>query len=128
MLLIWKMHQLKFKQKWVQKFKDFLISKKVSPNFENVPPKVLNDYLRLFCANLKTNDGTFYSPASLIRTRAAIHRHLKSPDINSSFNFLNDDQFIRANKVLKATVKCYLTSNQECGHEYARSHVSQTRI
>ena len=107
-------------KKWAQKFKKFLISKNLSPYFEKVPSKVLNDYLRLFYANLKKNDGTFYAPASLICIRAAIHRHLKSPEVNSTFNILNDDQFIRANKVLKAMVKCYLTSNQENGHEYER--------
>ena len=107
-------------KKWVKNFKQFLIAKNLSPNFEKVPSKVLNDYLRLFYANLKKNDGTFYAPASLICIRAAIHRHLKSPEVNSNLNILNDDQFIRANKVLKAMVKCYLTSNQENGHEYER--------
>ena len=107
-------------KKWVKNFKQFLIAKNLSPNFEKVPSKVLNDYLRLFYANLKKNDGTFYAPASHICIRAAIHRHMKSPEVNSNLNILNDDQFIHANKVLKAMVKCYLTSNQENGHEYER--------
>ena len=107
-------------QKWVKKFKDFLTEKKLCPNFETVPMQMLNDYLRLFYSSLKKNDGTFYAPASLICIRSALHRHLQSPEINSTLNILTDDGFIRANNVLKAMVKQYLNSSQEATRGFDR--------
>ena len=81
-------------------------------NFETVPPKLLNDYLRLFYASLRKKDGTFYAPSSLVCVRAAIHRYLTSPNVNANVNILNDETFRRANGILKAMVKKYLTSSQ----------------
>ena len=50
----------------VDKFRNFLRTKELTVNFENVPNETLNDYLRLFYSALVTKDGNFYSPSSLI--------------------------------------------------------------
>ena len=105
-------------KKWVKEFRNFLQKRQLSEEFERVPASVLNDYLRLFYSNLKRQDGSFYAPSSLICIRAAIHRHMVSPDVNSSLNILKDDQFVRANSVLKAMVKKYLTSGQKESQDY----------
>ena len=107
-------------KKWVATFRRFLEEKKLSVSFEEVPLSVLNDYLRLFYASLKTVDGQYYAPASLICIRAALHRHLTSASCNKKINILTGEDFRRANGVLKAMVKLYLNSNQMKHEELAR--------
>ena len=41
-------------KKWVSKFRSFLEDQKLSVCFEEVPPRILNDYLRLFYSSLRT--------------------------------------------------------------------------
>ena len=74
---------------------------------------MLNNYLRLFYSQLRTENGLYYAPASLLCIRAAIHRHLTSAEYNRNVDILNGEDFKRANGVLKGMVKAYLTSNQE---------------
>ena len=102
----------------VNKFKSFLSSKGLNQNFEALPSSTLNDYLRLFYANLKTKSGLFYCPSSLVCFRASIQRHLCSPDINRKINIIHGDEFQRANGVLRAMVGKYLQSNQEKKNTY----------
>ena len=70
----------------VKKFRKFLEQKGLCVEFEKVPCKILNDYLRLFYSEIRRKDGLSYSPSSLIGIRAGLHRHLKSPDVNSETN------------------------------------------
>jgi hypothetical protein len=53
-------------QSHVKKLKEFLKNRQLSDSVETVPVSLLNDYLRLFYSSLKTNDGLYYSPASLV--------------------------------------------------------------
>ena len=92
----------------VKKFRKFLEQKGLCVEFEKVPCKILNDYLRLFYSELRRKDGLSYSPSSLIGIRAGLHRHLKSPDVNSETNIISDDAFYRANNMLKRMVGKYL--------------------
>lgn len=52
----------------VTKFKKFLLSEGLSDNIEEVPAPYLNDYLRLFYAKIRKEDGTLFAPASLVST------------------------------------------------------------
>lgn len=106
--------------KWVNHFKRFLLEQKLCEDFEKVPDSILNNYLRLYYATLRREDGTYYAPASLICIRAAIHRHLVSAEINCKIDILNGENFRRANGVLKAMVKKYLESGQEKPREFER--------
>lgn len=99
--------------KWVNKFRRFLQENHAPSEFEQFDASALNDYLRLFYSELKTDNGLFYAPASLICIRAALHRHLTSPEVNKRLDILHGEDFRRANGVLKGMVKSYLTSNQE---------------
>lgn len=103
---------------WIAKFRAFLEKHHYSVCFEKVPNTILNDYLRLFYSQLRTNKGEYYAPASLICVRAAIHRHLTSAECNNNINILTGDEFKRANGVLKAMVKLYLESNQDKDQHY----------
>jgi len=69
-----------------------------------MPTRFLADYLRYFYFNLRCQDGTFYSPRSLVCYRASIQRYLTSPEVNRTVNILKDSEFNRANGVLKAMV------------------------
>lgn len=102
----------------VKKFKSFLSSKGLNENFETLSSSTLNDYLRLFYANLKMKNGLFYCPSSLVCFRASIQRHLSSPDINRKINIIHGDEFQRANGVLRAMVGKYLNSSQEKKNTY----------
>jgi len=102
----------------IDKFRKFLISKELTPQFEEVSNTLLNDYLRLFYASLTTKHGALYSPSSLICIRAAIQRHLTSPDVNKTVNIIHGDEFQRSNGVLRSMIGRYLKSNQERKKEY----------
>lgn len=92
----------------VAKFKNFLSSKGLSIQIENMPVSFLALYLRFFYFNLRCKDGRPYSPRSLIGIRAAIHRHLTSPEVNRSINIMKDSQFDRANGMLKTMIGKWL--------------------
>ena len=93
-------------------FREFLRKKGLCVNFEIVPDSVLNDYLRLFYANLRTRDDKLYSPSSLVCVRASLQRHLTSASTDRIVNILNGDSFKRANAVLRGMVAKYLQSGQ----------------
>lgn len=99
-------------------FRNFLQQRQLCPDFERVPDRLLNDYLRLFYGNLRKNDDTFYSPSSLVCIRASIQRHLTSVTVNRTVNILHGDNFKRANGVLKGMVGKYLHSNQAKSSSY----------
>ena len=97
----------------VERFRSFLQEKKFCTEFENVPTSILNNYLRLFYASLRKQDGKLYAPQSLICFRAALQRHLTSPDINRQINIIGGEEFRRANGVLKSLIGMYLRSGSE---------------
>ena len=70
----------------VDRFRLFLRENKFCSDFENVPTPILNNYLRLFYSSLRKKDGTLYAPQSLICFRAALQRHLTSPEVNKRMN------------------------------------------
>jgi hypothetical protein len=65
-----------------ERFRTFLLKHGLPINFENIPERYLSQYLRFFYSELRKEDGSFYSPPSLICIRAAIHRHLTTAPIN----------------------------------------------
>jgi len=103
---------------YISKFKSFLKERKLCEDLHRIPPRILNDYLRLFYSQLRTNSGDFYSPSTLVCIRASIHRFLTSPEINRTINILQGDDFKRANGVLRSMVAKYLQSNQPKKREY----------
>ena len=88
----------------VESYRKFLEDRNLCTEFETVPENILNDYLRLFYANLRTKDQKYYCASSLICIRAAIHRHLTSVDVNRNINILHGDSFVRANSVIGRSV------------------------
>ena len=100
--------------RYFKKFKDFLISKSLSVNFETLPKPVFNNYLRYFYSELRTRNGQFYSPASLVCIRAGLFRYFtSSTDISRNVNIISHPEFVQANRMLKTMVHKYKRSNQE---------------
>jgi len=97
----------------VDRFRLFLRENKFCSDFENVPTPILNNYLRLFYSSLRKKDGTLYAPQSLICFRAALQRHLTSPEVNKRMNLIDGEEFRRANGVLKSMIGMYLKSGSE---------------
>lgn len=108
----------------VARFKKFLDEKSLSNNIETIPESILADYLRYYYFSLRTKDGRFYSPSSLIGIRAAIHRYLTGSSINRKINILHDEAFRRANGTLKAMVGCWLKNSEKLENKYVAIELS----
>ena len=102
----------------IKRFKEFLLMKNLSDKIETVPLPILGNYLSFFYYSLETKDGNPYSPASLICFRASIQRYLNSPEVNRNINLVDDSHFKRANGVLKAMVKKWMSFGSERSVKY----------
>ena len=102
---------LKQMNETADRFKRFLAEKSLSTDLEGIPAQILNDYLRYFYMNLRTLDGHFYAPASLICIRAALHRYFLS--IRSDINIIGDSKFIKSNRMLVTMIRKFKKSQQE---------------
>jgi len=99
--------------KFSNKLKSFLSSKSLSTDFENIPKRILNNYLRYFYSELRKMDGDFYSPASLICIRAGLFRYFTSHHMQRrDINIISDPEFLTSNQMLKAMVFKVKRSNQ----------------
>jgi len=94
----------------IRRFRSFLIEKKLSTDFGNIPIRILDNYLRYFFSELRTKDGKYYAPASLVCFRAAIHRYFLL--IRSDIYIIGDIRFRRSHQMLKAMVAKYKKSGQ----------------
>ena len=97
----------------VSKFKSFLSAKGLSENIETMPATFLNSYLRLFYYSLGCKDGRPYAPRSLIGIRAAIQRFFNSPKVNRKINIISDQEFVRANSMLKTMIGKWLREGKK---------------
>ena len=93
-----------------QRFIHFLSSKQLSTNLQTIPKCHLNNYLRYFYLELKTNHNKMYAPPSLVCFRAALHRYFQT--LREDVNIITDSAFDSSNRMLKAMVKKYKDSNQ----------------
>ncbi|XP_067669259.1 uncharacterized protein [Haliotis asinina] len=80
-------------------FRQWLTQHNKSTDFEELPTEELSAHLRRFYAEVRTEDGQYYSRSSFIGLRAAIHRRLRSPPYDRNINILQDKEFHSANKV-----------------------------
>ena len=97
-------------KRFSQKFTEFLKEKNFSSDFSNLSKSELCDILKYFYSELRTNDGKFYSPASLNCIRAALFRFFRQPPLSLDFDIINDVAFHSANQILKAMSKSFLES------------------
>ena len=93
-----------------KRFTDFLLQKNLSTKLADIPVNILNNYLRFFYAELRTKEGNYYAPPSLICIRAALHRHFLQ--IRNDVNIISDHHFERSNRMLATMVQKFKRSNQ----------------
>ena len=94
------------------KFMTFLKNKNMRCDLKSVSEEKLNDYLRYFYHELRTQNGQYYSPASLKCIRAGIHRHI-TQTLNRTINIINDSKFASSNRMLTAMAGMWLSHGGE---------------
>ena len=86
-------------------FTEYMVSKGMDPNFQNLSPKDLADVLRGFYANARKKDGAEYSKSGLVNIRASLNRFLQDPPHSRQINLMKDRDFISANHIITRMVK-----------------------
>ena len=91
----------------IKKFEKWCDKRKLKVDFNCVTPVELNELLRKFYAEVKSEKGQPLTPSTLTGIRAAIHRQLTSAPISRSMNIMQDSEFLSANKMFEAKCKLY---------------------
>lgn len=107
---------LKQMESHFNRFQIFLRKNNLNSDLLTVSFPILDDYLRFYYSTLKKQDGSYYSPPSLICVRAALHRYfcLNKPDVN----IIGDLRFAKSNRMLKTMVSLYKKSGQPKSKSY----------
>jgi hypothetical protein len=93
---------------YVARLKKFLSAKNLSSEIETIPVELLCQYLRYFYSELRTQKGSYFSPATLICIRAGIQRYHSGAPRNRPINIVTGSEFVSANKMLKVMGTMYL--------------------
>ena len=91
----------------IKKFEKWCDKRKLKVDFNCVTPVELNELLRKFYAEVKSEKGQPLTPSTLTGIRAAIHRKLTSAPISRSMNIMQDSEFLSASKMFEAKCKLY---------------------
>ena len=86
-------------------FSEWLVSRSLPGEFEELPVDNFADILRQFYAEVRNRKGEPYGKSALINLRASIQRHISSPPYNRTLNIMKDRDFIPANHVLQGVLK-----------------------
>ena len=79
-----------------KKFEKWCDKRKLKVDFNCVTAVELNELLRKFHAEVKSEKGQPLTPSTLTSIRAAIHRQLTSALISRSMNIMQDSEFLSA--------------------------------
>ena len=85
----------------VQLFREFLLEKKISPNFEELSPEDLNSHLKFFVASLRKKSGENLKSASVIQVRYGLSKFLKQ---KCDLDLNHDDVVSSFREVYKAVL------------------------
>ena len=86
-------------------FSEWLVSRSLPGEFEELPVDNFADILRQFYAEVRNHKGEPYGKSALINLRASIQRHISSPPYYCTVNIMKDRDFIPANHVLQGVLK-----------------------
>lgn len=89
-------------------FTKFLTDQNLSTDLKNMSNSYLNDYLRFFYSKLRTKDGSFYSPSTLLCIRSSLNRFFNSSVLSKNVNIVNGPEFASCNRMLKSMVGHFL--------------------
>ena len=79
--------------------------KEITINFAEITLSELDQRLRQFYAEARSQDGGNYSRATLLALRNGIERYLNSLPNNRGISLVRDSQFVLSNKMLDAKIK-----------------------
>ena len=79
--------------------------KEITINFAEITLSELDQRLRQFHAEARSQDGGNYSRATLLALRNGIERYLNSLPNNRGISLVRDSQFVLSNKMLDAKIK-----------------------
>ena len=94
----------------IKKFEKWCDKRKLKVDFNCVTSVELNELLRKFYAEVKSEKGQPLTPSTastLTGIRAAIHRQLTPAPMSRSMNIMQDSEFLSASKMLEAKCKLY---------------------
>ena len=86
--------------KSVRALRAFLTEKGMDPEFESLNTVDLDDTLKLFYANARTEKGELYKISSFNQLRYGIMKHMFSKDVD-----INSEEFRKSNETFKAMKK-----------------------
>ena len=91
----------------LKKIEKWSLKRNIKIDDEVISPTELNEILRKFYAEVKTEKGKKLTPSALTGIRAAVHRHITSAPISRNMNILQGSEFVTANKMFEAQCKFY---------------------
>ena len=104
----------------VRKFNAWVEKRGKRIAFHSVEPVELNELLRKFYAEVKSNSGSPLTLSSLTCIRAAIYRHLTGAPYYRTIKVIKDKEFTSANNMFTARCKLYFkTVNKQPQHKKA---------
>ena len=88
-------------------FSDWCKTRGLATELEWIDVVYLNEQLRKFYAEARSQQGESYSRSFLLGMRAAIERHLNNPPYNKAPSLSKGQAFRSSNKVLNAKIKVH---------------------
>lgn len=95
----------------LNKFTKWCNKRSIIIDFKLITPEQLNQVLRKFYAEVKSEKGQPLTPSALTGIRAAIHRHITSAPLSRNMNILQDSDFMSANKMFESKTKLFTKDN-----------------
>ena len=104
----------------LKKFFQWSTKRNVQVDLKTITMEDLNDTLRRFYAEVKSEKKNMLSPSALTGIRAALHRALSSAPYHRNFNIIKDREFMTSNQMFIACCKLYCkTNNNKAQHKSA---------
>ena len=95
----------------MNKFIKWMYKRNIVIDLKTVTAEKLNEVLRKFYAEVKSEKSGCLTPSALTGIRAAIQRALKGSPYNRNINIIADREFTRANHMFQARCKLYYKNN-----------------
>ena len=90
-----------------EKFREWCSKRRIDCDLNTVCPTELNNILRRFYVEVKSNKKIDLTPSALPGIRAAIHKAITSQPISRAINILKDREVLQANKMFEVVRKSY---------------------
>ena len=92
---------------------DWAKVRQITTKLHEMDNLTLDNYLRLFYAEVKNQDGNDYSKSTLLGLRYGLERYLNSPPHNKGITISGKPEFKKSNVVLNAKLKSLKQDGKE---------------